>query len=262
VLVDRHGRSLLDYPGYEIPAPDRAYYRMGTPGLYLDPAAPGVADWLVALSSELVTRYPALSGLHLDYIRYPDVLPFTPGTRFGVGLDFGYGAPTRARFAQETGKRAPFESSIENSEAWDDWRRERVSALVREIARTARAQHPGIALSAAVWSHADRAYLAIQQDWRAWLEEGSLDFAVPMAYTRDDRLLRYQAEGFAGLPIADRIWVGLGTWLFASEPQRALAQIQLVKDAGVLDIALFSYDSIASEPSLHEALRAAAAHVD
>jgi uncharacterized lipoprotein YddW (UPF0748 family) len=235
---------------------------MGTPGLYLDPAAPGVAEWLVALFSELVTRYPALAGLHLDYIRYPDVLPFSPGTRFGVGLAFGYGAPSRARFAQETGKRAPFEGSIENAEAWDDWRRERVSALVREIARTARAQHPGIELSAAVWSHVERGYLAIQQDWRGWLEEGSLDFAVPMAYTRDDRLLRYQAEDFAGLPIADRIWVGLGTWLFASEPQRALAQIQLVQNAGVSDIALFSYDSIASEPSLHEALRAAAAHVD
>ena len=134
---------------------------MGTPGLYLDPAAPGVAEWLVAPFGELVARYPALAGLHLDYIRYPDVLPFSPGTRFGVGLDFGYGAPSRARFAQETGKRAPFEGSIENAEAWDDWRRERVSALVREIARTARAQRPGIAMSAAVWSHADRAYLAI-----------------------------------------------------------------------------------------------------
>jgi uncharacterized lipoprotein YddW (UPF0748 family) len=258
VLVDRRGRSLLDYPEHEVPAPDRAYYRMGTPGLYLDPAAPGVAEWLVALFGELVTRYPALGGLHLDYIRYPDVLPFPVGTRFGVGLDFGYGAPSRARFAHETGKRAPFGDSLENADAWDDWRRERVSALVRDIARTARAQRPGIAMSAAVWSHAERAYLAIQQDWRAWLEEGSLDFAVPMAYTRDDRLLRYEAEGFAGLPIAGRIWLGLGTWLFAGEPQRALAQIQLAHDAGLADVALFSYDSIASEPALLEALRAAA----
>jgi uncharacterized lipoprotein YddW (UPF0748 family) len=260
VLVDRHGRSLLDYPSYEVPPPDRTYYRMGTPGLYLDPAAPGVADWLVSLFTELVTRYPALAGLHLDYIRYPDVLPFIPGTRFGVGLDFGYGAPSRARFGQETGKRAPFGSSLENADAWDDWRRERVSSLVREIARAARAQRPGIALSAAVWSHADRAYLALQQDWRAWLEEGLLDFAVPMAYTRDDRLLRYQAEHFAGLPIANRIWLGLGTWLFAGDPQRALAQIELARAAGLADVALFSYDSIASEPALHDALRAGAAH--
>jgi uncharacterized lipoprotein YddW (UPF0748 family) len=261
VLVDRRGRSLLDYPDYEIPTPDRAYYRMGTPGLFLDPAAPGVADWLVAAFGELVTRYPGLAGLHLDYIRYPDVLPFIPGTRFGVGLDFGYGAPSRARFQQETGRRAPFQQSLENADAWDDWRRERVSALVREIARTARAQHPGLAMSAAVWSHADRAYLALQQDWREWLEEGLLDFAVPMAYTRDDRLLRYQAEHFAGLPIADRIWAGLGVWLFASEPQRALAQIQLVHDAGLRNVALFSYDAIASEPALDQALRAGEAQV-
>jgi uncharacterized lipoprotein YddW (UPF0748 family) len=261
VLVDRRGRSLLDYPEYEIPAPDRAWYRMGTPGLYLDPAAPGVADWIVAAFAELVTRYPALAGLHLDYIRYPDVLPFIPGTRFGVGLDFGYGASSRTRFAQETGKRAPFQHSLENADAWDDWRRDRVTALVREIARSARAQRPGIAISAAVWSHADRAYLALQQDWREWIEEGLLDFAVPMAYTRDDRLLRYQAEHFAGLPIANRIWLGLGVWLFAGEPQRALAQIQLVHDAGLRDLALFSYDSIATEPALDQALRAGVAQV-
>jgi uncharacterized lipoprotein YddW (UPF0748 family) len=258
VLVDRRGRSLLDYPAFEVPPPDRTYYRMGTPGVYLDPGAPGVAEWLVALFGELVTRYPALSGLHLDYIRYPDVLPFVPGSRFGVGLDFGYGAPSRERFVQETGKRAPFRDSIVNADAWDDWRRERVTALVREIARAARTQRPGITMSAAVWSYSERAYLTLQQDWIAWLEEGSLDFAVPMAYTRDDRLLRYQAEHFAGLPIADRIWVGLGTWLFAGEPQRALAQIRLVQSAGVRDIALFSYDSIASEPALDQALRAGA----
>jgi uncharacterized lipoprotein YddW (UPF0748 family) len=221
-----------------------------------------VADWLVAAFGELVTRYPGLAGLHLDYIRYPDVLPFTVGTRFGVGLDFGYGAASRARFAQETGKRAPFEHSIENADAWDDWRRDRVTALVREIARTARAQHPEIALSAAVWSHADRAYLALQQDWREWIEEGLLDFAVPMAYTRDDRLLRYQAEQFAGLPIGDRIWLGLGTWLFANEPPRALAQIQLAHDAGLRHIALFSYDSIATEPALDAALRAEVGRVE
>ena len=89
VHTDRKGRSLLDYPKFEVPQPDRGYYRMGTPGLYLDPAAPGVAQRLAATFAELLTRYPRLEGLHLDYIRYPDVLPFVPGSRFGVGLDFG-----------------------------------------------------------------------------------------------------------------------------------------------------------------------------
>jgi uncharacterized lipoprotein YddW (UPF0748 family) len=259
ILVDREGRSLLDYPDYEIPKPERSYYRMGTPGLYLDPAAPGVAEDLIAIFTELVTRYPTLDGLHLDYIRYPDVLPFSPGTRFGVGLDFGYGEATRRRFQQETGKRAPLGRSIENADAWDAWRRDRLSELVQGIADAARTARPGIALSAAVWTYADRAYLVLGQDWRAWLERDWLDFAVPMSYTRDDRLLRYQAEQFAGLPLAGRIWVGLGTWLFASQPEGALAQIELVREAGVRNIALFSYDSIVTAPALDRALRDASA---
>ena len=44
VLVDQFGRSILDYPELEVPQPDRRYYRMGTPGVWIDPAAPGVPE--------------------------------------------------------------------------------------------------------------------------------------------------------------------------------------------------------------------------
>ena len=257
VLVDRKGRSLLDYPDFEVPEPDRRYYRMGTPGVYLDAAAPGVAEELAVVFAELLLRYPALDGLHLDYIRYPDVLPFAPGSRFGVGLDFGYGLPTRQRFQQETGLEAPLGDRIGPANRWDEWRREKLTALVAGIAETARAARPGVTLSAAVWTYADRGYLVLAQDWRGWLESGLLDFAVPMSYTVDDRLLRYQAQSFAGLPYGDRIWIGLGTWLFARDPARALAQIDLIRQAGSPAEALFSYDSIESEPALRAALVAA-----
>ncbi|MEM7412856.1 MAG: family 10 glycosylhydrolase [Myxococcota bacterium] len=255
VLSDRQGRSLLDYPGYDVPQPDRRYYRMGTPGVYLDAAAPGVDARLTATFAELLSRYPALDGLHLDYIRYPDVLPFAPGTRFGVGLDFGYGASTRARFLEETGKQAPIGDSLRNANAWDRWRRDRLSSLVADIASEARRVRPGVVLSAAVWTYADRGYLVLGQDWRRWLEDGSLDVAIPMSYTVDDRLLRYQAEHFSGLPVGDRIWMGLGSWLFAKNPARAVRQVEILDTAGVRNRVLFSYDSIVTEPALFEALR-------
>lgn len=262
VLVDRQGRSLLDYPGYDVPQPDRRYYRMGTPGLYLDPAAPGVAAELVAVFAELLLRYPTLDGLHLDYIRYPDVLPFAPGSRFGVGLDFGYGAPTRERFATETGRSAPLGDSLRNANAWDAWRRDKISELVAEIAETAERARPGVELSAAVWTYADRAYLVLGQDWRRWLEEDWLDLAVPMSYTLDTRLLRYMAEHFAGLPEGERIAVGLGSWLFASRPEGAVEQLEVLEGAGVRHVALFSYDSIATEPALQAALHRALGGAD
>ena len=155
VSVDRRGRSILEFPKLELPPPDSAYLRMGTPAVWLDPAAPGVADWLASTFSELVENYPSLDGIHFDYIRYPDVLPFTPGSRFRVGLDFGYGAASRARFERETGLRAPSRDSSANGDAWDQWRRERVADILREVrARTLRAK-PDLLFSAAVsaWSY-------------------------------------------------------------------------------------------------------------
>jgi uncharacterized lipoprotein YddW (UPF0748 family) len=260
VLVDQAGRSILDYPELDVPAPDRRYYRMGTPALWIDPAAPGVAARLAETFGELVARYPELDGLHLDYVRYPGVLPFVPGSRFGVGLDFGHGEPTRARFRAETGLEPPSPPELlGNANRWDAWRRDKVSELVRAIGDAARRAQPQIALSAAVWAHADRAYLSIGQDWRRWLEEELLDFAVPMAYTLDSRMFRYQAEAFARAPLGPRTWIGVGAWLFAQRPAGAVAQARAADTAGAAGVVLFSWDSIADAPELRAALAAQAA---
>jgi uncharacterized lipoprotein YddW (UPF0748 family) len=258
VLVDQAGRSVLDYPDLDVPQPDRRYYRMGTPAVWLDPAAPGVAERLAATFAELVARYP-LDGLHLDYIRYPDVLPFTPGSRFGVGLDFGHGEATRERFRRETGREPPSPPErLGNSELWDAWRRDQVTRLVGRIRDEARAVRPALALSAAVWSYADRAYLSIGQDWRRWLEEGLVDFAVPMAYTLDPRLFGYQARELTAVVDPRRVWIGVGAWLYAKRPEGAVLQLRVAREMEAGGDALFSWDAIADAPELRAALVAEA----
>jgi uncharacterized lipoprotein YddW (UPF0748 family) len=254
--VDQKGRSILDYPGFEVPEPDRRYYRMGTPALWLDPAAAGVADRLAATFAELVERYPAVDGLHLDYIRYPDALPFSPATRFGVGLSFGFGEGSRGRFEAESGLRAPFGASIANGDRWDDWRRSQLTQLVRRVAEAARSKRPEVTVSAAVLADVERAYRVDFQDWIGWLDEGLLDFTVPMLYTRDQRLLRYGVEEMAGLAAQRSIWVGLGSWLFSASPERAVEQLQKVTEHRELGSALFSWDSIRESPELRGALAA------
>ncbi len=262
VLVDRRGRSLLDYPGGELPRPDRDWYRMGTPGLYLDPGAPGVRERLVETFAELVDRYPDLDGIHLDYIRYPGVLPFSPGSRFGVGLDFGYGEGSRLRFRADTGLQGPYRdpdhparSAIVHANAWDRWRREQVTGLVRDLRTRVLADHPELLVSAAVIAYADRAYLSLNQDWRSWVREGLVDFAVPMVYTLDDALFRHQVESFAASPERERIWMGTGTWLFASRPARAVDQLSVVREVGSTGEVLFSYDALLESQPLFAAVR-------
>lgn len=261
VLVDRRGRSMLDYPQLEVPPPDGEWYRMGTRGVYLDPGHPGVAERLVAVFGELVERYPGLDGLHLDYIRHPGALPFVPGSRFGVGLDFGYGEESQRAFRRETGLRGPYleplapdPTRLVNANAWDGWRRQQVTELVAAIGERVRFYRKDMVISAAVNSYVDRAYLTLCQDWLRWLEEDLIDWAIPMAYTLDDRLLRYQMEHFAGRPNGERILAGLGVWLFAKEPERALGQIGIARDAGLPGDVLFSYDSIFDAPALRAAL--------
>ncbi len=253
-IVDQKGRSVLDYPELELPEPDRAWLRMGTPAVWLDPAAPGVAERLAATFAELARGYPALDGLHLDYVRYPDTLPFSPGTQFGVGLGFGFGEPVRARFLAETGLAAPFGASLANAERFDAWRRERLSELVAAVAAAARAERPGLRLSAAVIPERERAYRVDLQNWLGWLDAGQLDFAVPMLYTRDATLLRYGVETYAGLGARRELWVGLGSWLFAAEPALAVEQLRVASAAPRLGTALFSWDSIRDAPPLLSAL--------
>lgn len=254
VHVDHLGRSLLDYPGLDVPPPGRRWVRMGTPAVWLDPAAPGVAERLVATFAELAARYPELDGLHLDYIRYPDVLPFSPGSRFGVGLQLGYGAASRARFEAETGLRVPDAQGRGHADAWDDWRRRQVTDLVGRIGEAARAERPGLLLSAAVTAYPARAYLSLFQNWRGWLEADLLDFAVVMLYSRDDALFRQEAHAYTGGIGGDAVWLGLGSWLFADAPGRALGQIEVARSAGPAGLALFSWDSIADAPALRGAL--------
>jgi len=265
VLVDRRGRSMLDYPELELPDPDRGWYRMGTRGVFLDAGAPGVRERVAAVFEELIARYPSLDGLHLDYIRQPGALPFAPGSRFGVGIDFGYGAATRARFSAETGVSGPYatpqdpaHSEIVNPHVWDEWRRDQVTELVRLIRQKTRAVRGDLVISAAVNSYVDRAYLSLCQDWKRWLEEGLIDLAIPMAYTLDDRLLRYQLDHFAKASGHGHIWPGLGTWLHARRPAAALDQIGIARDAGAVGEVLFSYDSIVAAPELQRALEEAA----
>lgn len=249
VQVDRAGRSLLDYPDLEVPAPERAQLRMGTRGIWLDPAASGVVEYLERTLDDLLTAAPTLDGLHLDFIRHPLVLPLVPGSRFDVGLDFGYGPESLRRFEAESGE--PFR----RGDRWDDFRRDRVGDVVRRLCARLPAERE---CSAAVLPWADRAYLTAMQDFRHWLEEGWLSFAVAMAYTRDDRLLRYTTHGLRGGIEGDRIWIGLGVWLLARDPDRVRAQIALARQAKPPGIVLFSYDALTETPETLHALAAPA----
>ncbi len=216
-------------------------------GYFLDPGHPDAARYTADVALNLVREYD-LDGLHLDYIRFPD-----SGTKGG----WGYNETSVARFNARHGRAGKPDPT---DAQWGQWRRDQVSALVRRIYVGALAIKPQVKVSAAVipWGAGPQtdadwlktaAYGAVFQDWRAWLEEGILDLAIPMNYFREaqapqgawfDRWVAWQRERTYGRQTA----AGLG--LYLNSPSDGIGQLKRALAAGpsgarLAGVALYSY---------------------
>lgn len=208
----------------------------GDTGGFLDPGVPEVQAYLHRIFIDLARNYD-VDGIHLDFVRYP-------------GMTWGYNPSALELYRKETGAtRNPDPAA----DSWQAWRRDRVSAFVRDLHSDLKQQKPSAKLSAALicfgagplsaaaWTSTS-AYSSVFQDWRGWILKGYLDFGVPMNYdsewsTREqrwfDRWLAFEKDsGFA-----DRVVVGVGVFLglltFPWAPTAGGGDLFLCLDVGV-----------------------------
>jgi uncharacterized lipoprotein YddW (UPF0748 family) len=147
---------------------------------YLDPGIPAVRAYTEQVMSEVVRRYN-VDGIHLDFVRYPD------------GGDWGYSKIALALYAKASGSAA---RPAPADPAWQQWRRDQVTAFVQDLHDQIARIRPQVKLSAALiaygpgpkseadWLHS-RTYSDVYQDWSTWFRLGYLDIGVPMNYDRD-----------------------------------------------------------------------------
>ncbi len=219
----------------------------GEGGYYLDPGHPDAVDYTVAIYAELAANYD-LDGLHLDRVRY-------------AGQRWGYNPTALGRFQAQTGRSdvpEPFDP------AWLQWRRDQVTALVRKIYLTVTALKPQLRISAATSVTGDppdesnpweirEPYTDDLQDWRAWLEEGIVDLALPMIY----RVEEDASDDFDGWSTWSKDHqygrgVVVGTGLLANSLPDSMNQWQRVRQpspAGNLALGMcgYSYATPSSE---------------
>ncbi len=143
-----------------------------------DPGHPEVQRHTFNVAMDLITRYD-IDALHFDYVRFP-------------GSTWGYNPVSVERFNQRLGRSG---TPGPDDEAWKQFRRDQVTALVRKVYLNAMMVRPSVKIAAATiastpsaqtvadWP-ATSAYANVLQDWRAWMEEGILDLNMPMAYFR------------------------------------------------------------------------------
>ncbi|TMD91809.1 MAG: hypothetical protein E6I73_03200 [Chloroflexi bacterium] len=217
----------------------------GSGGGYLDPGVPEVQVYTHRIFMDVAKNYD-VDGLHMDFVRYP-------------GSAWGYSPDSLSLYKLETGAQAVPSPS---DEAWQAWRRARVTDFVRDLHDDLKKQNPAVKLSGALISFGNgpltagdwtgtAAYRSVFQDWASWLVKGYLDFGVPMNYDSDwsalekrwfDRWLNFEKEsGFS-----NRIVTGVGAFL--NYPDGTLAQMMRVLAPSasghrLLGVAIYSYGS-------------------
>ncbi|MFA5096250.1 MAG: family 10 glycosylhydrolase [Candidatus Omnitrophota bacterium] len=253
-IVEEFGKDIftrdqyLRISGRSSPNESDKYY-LRDEHLFLEPGDQRVARYLISVVEEIIERYPRLSGVHLDYARYPMTVPFSPGSRFTkFGLSYGFGKENIERFSEWTGL-DPLKGlkSEKDHSLWDDWRRQQLTSLVRRIAKRLKDRSSGLLVSAAVVPAAERAYSSMFQDWPYWLEDGILDYVILMNYTRDKQLTKEIVRSSLGLRQKGKVYVGIGLYLMKDEPETFLEQYRAVKALSPDGIAFFSYDDLTPE---------------
>ena len=185
---------------------------------------------------ELATEYD-VDGVQFDYLRY-------------AWKDQCVCKTCRERFEAETGVQVAnwpqqvLSGSLRGK--FLDWRREKVTSLLRTVRQKLKEKAPDCALSAAVFINWESHRDTFGQDWKQWIDEGLVDFVCPMTYTGD-------LEKFSGWVEKQERWAGdkapvaMGIGPFADidtpiDPQGVLDEIQIARALGCEGFVIFNYN--------------------
>lgn len=169
--VNRKAESSFDKPAYV------DYYR------FLCPNHEGVAEYL-AEDYVRISRLPYVDGVHLDYVRFPDViLPVGLWKNYGIEqtselpeYDYCYCDVCRKMYKDKYGTDPMDLKFPMQSQSWINFRLDAISGVVDRITKAVKAD--GGRISAAVFPGPSMAKSMVRQDWGNW----HLDAYFPMIY--------------------------------------------------------------------------------
>ncbi|MGA3012484.1 MAG: family 10 glycosylhydrolase [Bacteroidales bacterium] len=235
-VVNREGKSCITDPPYS------GYYR------FFCPSNPEVRRYLEIKLDEFL-QIPGLDGIHLDYIRYPDViLPQALWSQYKIvqdkeyaPYDYCYCKICREKFKLLTGSDPFVMAHPDSDQAWKQFRYDQISALVRGLADYCHKN--GKKISAAVFPGPSIAKKLVRQEWEKW----SLDEVMPMLYQNfyygnQSWIEKETAEGVQALGSVTPLYSGL--YIPSLNPREMQSAICKSIEGGANGICLFTYESM------------------
>lgn len=224
-------------------------------GMFLDPGAPGVKEHIVARYTEIVRKY-AVDGVHHDYIRYSNPnLGYHPEVRAAFQKVWGYDPIEMRTRAQEIKKEIGVKQYLEMQTAWDQWRRDQITAVVKAVYEGVKAVKPQVEVSAACVGFYKDAYSNKFQDWKLWLTEGYVDIAMPMIYEPQSVVVNYMTEQALGMQGKGKVIPGFGAYTQLDDVNLLIEKIQFAREKGSLGVLFFDYGSMIGTAGYLDALK-------
>ena len=126
---------------------------------------------------------------------------------------------------------------------WREFRRDAITAPVKEVSELVHRKYPGVEVSAAVFTSPLSDWDWMGQDWPSWCENGYLDFACPMTYEDDlpafarrqrhhNEVLKNKVPRYPG--------IGLGVWSKDGlDVSRFADQVEYLRKSGAKGFSVF-----------------------
>ncbi|HQK93350.1 MAG TPA: family 10 glycosylhydrolase [Armatimonadota bacterium] len=214
--------------------------------------SPAAAAWL----EEFVT-----AGGHALFVDGPVFAIKEPALQRVIGLagtgeyfnEFRAVIPAEGQELIKPGPPVDLDVEKRRAAAWEQFRRDSVTDLVRQVYAGAKALKPEAQVSAAVF-YDRRSADSVCQDWYGWLREGIIDYVLPMAYVDGLPPLEKAIDEWKAFdPTLERIIPGLsiyrqeGDQTVSRDAASVLAQQELCRSSGARGTCYFSLEFLSPE---------------
>lgn len=216
---------------------------------FLCPCHPEVREF-VRRNVESLSKITELKGVHLDYVRLPDVI-LAEGLQPKYNIvqdreypqyDYSYSPECRRLFKDKTGM-DPLTDLADPSanEAWVQFRRDSITGLVNDLL-VPEAKKYGKEITAAVFPNWEN----VRQEWHKWNLDGFLPMLYHNFYNRDiDFIGEHVKKGLERLDHKKPLYAGL--FIPALNPDQTPDAVRVAKEAGASGFSLFDMHSLTDQ---------------
>lgn len=206
--------------------------------VYMNPYDAECRQLVLDLYKEIIEKYD-VDGIHLDYIRFPQL-------NYGI-YEFGYNRDIIEGFQKEYNTMLHPAEFLPGTQLHEDWRQFReniINGFVNDVHSLAKALKPNIWISCACFQDLEIALKMIYQNPALWAANGWVDEVFSMSYTADNEELKENITKYKNICNGKALY-SVGLSAFENIPKRIfIDQFEIARKMNVDGIALFALGNI------------------